>query len=117
MPDFDISKIRADSSDWELFEVTPTMRRYRLWLDENQYIIKTEYIEDEALIEQNKQLYNDSDGKRFGDGKVVARVPLNMLYSEQTELARRMKEGDPEHLKWWLNRDEARPYRTFKGRI
>lgn len=107
----------VDSGDWELFEVTPEYRRFRLWISDTQYIVRTEFLADDALIESNKQDFDDSQGKRWGNGQVAARIPLNVLFSTKSELAKRAKEGDREHLKWWLNSESARPYRTFKGRI
>ena len=103
--------------DWEVFEVTPHYRRSRLWISDDQYIMRTEFLADEELVEQNRQAFNDSHGKRFGDGKIVARVPLNMLYGSKTEIAKKLREGDSDHLRWWLNRDDAKPFRTFRGRL
>lgn len=113
--------LRPDPGDihgdaWEVYEVTPDYRRSRLWLDDTRTscIIRTEHLADEALAESNRQQFNDSHGKRFGDGKIVARVPLNKFYAE---LAAKIREGDKDHAKWWLNSDEARPFRTFRGRL
>lgn len=100
---------------WEVFETTPHYRRARLWLDGERYVVRTEYLAEDALLESNRRAYDDSAGKRWGDGQVVARIPLNRFF--QSELAEKVREGDREHLRWWLDRDEARPYRTFKGRI
>lgn len=113
---------RLDPSDihggnWEVFEVTPEYRRSRLWIDDESYIVRTEYLGEETLIAANQESFNDSQTKRFGDGKVVGRVPLNMLFGSETELSRKLKEGDRDHLKWWLNSEQARPFRTFRGRI
>ncbi len=105
----------AEDGDWQVFEVTPHYRRSRLWLDETRYIVRTEYIADAALLEANRQAFNTSEGKRWGDGQVAARIPLNVFFN--SDIARKIKDGDRDHLKWWLDRDEAKPYRTFKGRI
>lgn len=109
--------INDASGDWELYEVTPDYRRYRLWINEDSFIQRTEYLASDELLEANRQEYNDSDGKRWGDGKVVARIPLNVLFSPEHQIAEKLREGDTEHLKWWLNRSENRPFRTFKGTI
>ncbi len=98
-----------------MFEVTPFYRRSRLWLDDTRHIVRTEYLADEELLEANKEAFNASAGKRWGDGQVAARIPLNVFF--QSDIARKIREGDRDHLKWWLDRDEAKPYRTFKGRI
>ena len=100
--------------DWEVYEVTPHYRRSRLWIGEGSFIVRTEYLADEALAESNRQQFDDSQGKRFGDGRVIARVPLNKFFAE---LSGKIRQGDKDHAKWWLNSDEARPFRTFRGRI
>jgi hypothetical protein len=40
-----------------------------------------------------------------------------VLYSSQHQIMEKIKEGDRDHFRWWLNSEHARPYRTFKGRI
>ena len=102
--------------DWEVFEVTPEYRRSRLWLDDTKYIMRTEYLADEALQEQNRQAFDASLGKRFNDDYTnVASVPLNVLYDPKHQIAEKLREGDQDHLKWWLKRDEARPFKRFRG--
>lgn len=75
---------------------------------------KREYLADDLLQAVNSQQFNDSDGKRWGDGKVVARVPINKWLQD---FAPRLQEGDRDYSKWWLNREANRPFRTFKGRV
>jgi hypothetical protein len=100
-----------------VFEVTPEYRRSRLWIDDKSYIQRTEYLAEETLVESNRRAFDESQGKRFGDGRIVARIPLNVLFGSGSEIAARLKEGDRDHLKWFLNRDEARPWRRFRGRL
>jgi len=78
---------------------------------------RTQYLADDLLQKANTQEYNESDGKRWGDGKVVARVPLNVLFDPKNQLAEKIKEGDRDHMSWWLNSEQARPFRTFRGRM
>lgn len=108
----DPSRIDLSSAAWELFEQTPTMRRFRLEFEPGSFIIRTEYLADETLQEQNRQLFNDSQTQRFGDGRVVARIPLNKLYQD---FAGRWNDAD--FTRWYLNRDETRPFRTFRGKV
>jgi hypothetical protein len=112
----DPSRIPDDA--WELYEATPAYRRYRVFLDDNgSFAQKTEFLADDTLVAQNQQEFNDSIGRRFGDGKVVARIPLNVLYGSQNQIAQKMSEGDEDHLRWWLNSEAARPFRTWKATI
>lgn len=89
------------------------MRRYRLPFGEDgSFLIRTEYLADETLQEENRQRFNDSQTQRFGEGRVVARIPMNVLFKE---FAGRWTDHD--FTKWFLNRDENRPFRTFRGKV
>ena len=107
----------ADNLDWRLFDTTPHMRRWIADLGDGRSVIKTEYLGDEELVKENQELLNNSYGKRFGDGQVIGRVPLNVLYSSQHQIVEKLKEGDRDHMKWWLNSEHALPYRTFRGKV
>lgn len=106
-----------DNMQWELAESTPYFRRWISWIGPDSYVQKTEYLGDAELLEANRQDYDDSFGKKFGDNPRVASIPLNVLYSSQHQLMEKMQEGDKDHLKWWLNREENKQYRTFRGKI
>jgi hypothetical protein len=89
---------------------------YIHWVDRERGIFfrKTENLAEPALLENNKRLFDESQSQRFGDGRVVSRIPLNVFYRD---FAKRMKDGDTDFMKHWLNSDENRPYRTFRGRV
>ena len=78
---------------------------------------KTENLVEEQLLAQNRESLNDSYGKRFRDdpiGTKMASIPLNVFYRD---LAPRLKEGDADYVKWFLNNEQNRPYRTFRGKV
>lgn len=94
-------------------------RHYVYWVDKanGTGFRKTENIVEESLIAQNQESFNDSFGRRFRDdavGTKIASVPLNVFYRD---FASRLKEGDTDFTKWWLNHDNNRPFRTFRGRV
>lgn len=91
-------------------------RHYVHWIDKEKGLgfRKTENLVEEAILARNRELLNESQGQRFGDGRVVASVPLNVFYQK---LAPRLKEGDADYVKWFLNHDQNRPYRSFRGRV
>ena len=64
------------------------------------------------IVEENKALYNLSDGvPRFGDGKRVASIPM-VIYME---LQRQGITKDPVAFKRWLNDPDNRCFRTLPG--
>lgn len=78
---------------------------------------RTQVVAEDVLLEANRQSFNDSEGKRWGDGRMVARIPLNVLFDPTRDIAAKLREGDRDHLEHWLDSEDARPFRTFKGKI
>src|SRR5574343_42971 len=68
-------------------------RHYVYWVDKANGVgfRKTENIVDDDLLAANKQRFDDSQTERFGDGKIIASVPLNVFYRD---FAKRLQEGD-----------------------
>ena len=94
-------------------------RHYVYWVDKAKGVgfRKTENLVEESLLAQNRESFNDSFGKRFRDdavGTKIASVPLNVFYRD---FAKRLKDGDEDFTKWWLDNEQNRPYRTFRGRV
>lgn len=109
---------RIPDSAWEFEGMSSDgLRRYYVyWVDKEKGLgfRKTENIVEESLLAANKQRFDDSHSQRFGDGKVIASVPLNIFYRD---FASRLKEGDDDFTKWWLNHEANRPFRTFRGNV
>ena len=106
---------------------------YRRWLGKGTHpvtgvpieVIKTETLIDQAVQDLNAEERNARDARRWSDGAGsekggnvpmirVGRIPMNKLLAD---LAPKMRAGDKDHLKWWLNRDENQPFRTKSGRL
>jgi hypothetical protein len=68
----------------------------------------------EELVEQNKAAFNDSEGKRWGDGKVVASIDLPTYFNK---IVPAKQNGDDAYIKRWLNDPDNRAFRTFQGHI
>lgn len=115
------------SDQWEVFEVTPLYRRSRLWIDREKgsYVQRTEFFADEQLQALNAEERNARDGKRWSSGMGsekggnvpmvrIARTPLNKFFAD---LAPRIKQGDEDHMKWWLQQEQNQPFRTRSGRV
>ena len=95
-------------------------RHYVYWIDKAKGLgfRKTENVLEDQLLAENREMLNDSYGKRFRDdpiGTRMARIPMNKFF--EPRFVKGLKEGDTDFIKNWLNRDENRPYRTFRGRV
>ena len=116
-PDVQEALARLPESAWTVFDVGEDYVTTVAMLDVNGVMTKflrTQYVADEMLQRANAQEYADSEGKRWKDGRVVARVPINKVLAE---LGPHLRSGDRDHLDWWLNKPENLPFRTFKGRV
>lgn len=112
----DPSRIPDDQWEYDGSSGDGLRVHYIHWVDRERgvYFRKTENLAEPALLEENKRLLDESQTKRFGAGRVVARVPLNVFYRD---FASRLKDGDEDFMKWWLNNGQNRPYRTFRGKV
>lgn len=104
-------------SAWDLLTETPTHRVWIYHLDEHRSVTKTEYLFSEELLTGNQFLRNETDGQKWGDTPLVARIPLNVLFSSANQIMEKQREGDRDHLRWWLNRAENQIYRTKRGTV
>ena len=104
------------NGDWELFSDDP-MTGQRVWtMDLGTHIaVKREYLASDALFDANSADANNSIGKRWGDGQVGFRVPLNFYYENMVEAR---KQGDKKYLrqKFYNNSDYSK-FKTFRGNI
>lgn len=115
----DPSRIPDDLWEPDGFSSDGLRRYFIYWVDRENGVAfrKTENLVEAELIKQNQESLNDSHGKRFRDdpiGTKVASTPLNIFYRD---IAPRLKEGDDDFMKWWLNNQQNRPYRTFRGTL
>lgn len=115
---------------WQVVEVTPTYRRSvgrgthpatGLPIE----VMRTEFLADENIQALNAEERNSRDSKRWSSGTGsemggnvpmirVARTPLNKFLSD---IAPKMREGDEDHIRWWLNHENNAPFRTKSGRL
>lgn len=112
----DPARIPDDLWEFESVSSDGLRRHYVYWVDKANGVgfRKTENMVESELLEMNRQRLNDSATERFGDGKIIASIPLNVFYRD---FAKRLKDGDEDFTKWWLNNSDNRPYRTFRGRV
>lgn len=102
--------------DWKFFDDNPTLgiRRYRLDLGDGNVVMRTEYYVTDALFTLNNAKQIESLNTPYGDGAVVASIPLNVLWSE---LGDAVRAGDDPHINRWLNDPDHAKFRTRGGRL
>jgi hypothetical protein len=118
----DPARLNIRDDAWEFVEITEDFIRHRAVVERHDngdvsYVYRTTPRAIASLLEDNKRSFEDSQTKRFGDGQIVGRIPLNVLFDPKNQLAQKIREGDRDHMKWWLNSEDARPFRTFRGRV
>lgn len=105
---------------WRFVENTGTHIVQEADLGNGTRIQRRMLIGDQELQDINRHLFDTSG--RFSQreagaiGTPVANIPLSVLYGD-SEIAKKVREGDRDHLTWWLNGEAARPFRTQKGRL
>lgn len=114
---------------WTLVESTPEYRRYTGRGTHPKTgvpitVQKTEYLAEAKLLQWNEEQRNNTDGTRWTQGAgsdrnglglvKVASVPMNVFMSE---FASRLREGDHDFSRWWLNSEKAAPFRTRRGKV
>jgi hypothetical protein len=81
----------------------------------NQWIVWRQTTVPSLVAEANAVEANANDGRRWGEGRVAARIPLHILYGKQ--LGEAFKDGDDSYLKKFLNDPDNAWMRTFRGRL
>ena len=68
----------------------------------------------DLLFRENKFLFNESQGQRWGDGKVVSSIPMNIFEGALGEAA---AAKDNKYIRKFLNDPDNRKFRTFEGNL
>jgi len=125
-----LTEAECQNVNWRLVELTDTYRRS---VGQGTHpvsglpieVMRTEFLADEQLQDLNAEERASRDTKRWGiglggekGGNVpmirVGRIPLNKYFAE---LAAKSREGDKDHLKWWLNNEKNAMFRTKSGKL
>ena len=83
---------RNPPSGWVLVEDNESFSRYELDLGNGQIARRTEHKQTDAMLDQIHEAHMNWQGKRWGDGAVVGRVPLNLYYSSGLAEASRQRD-------------------------
>ncbi len=112
-----LGEMAGKPGDWTLFSSYPAASTYTFVADVGDALIQYKVqLDTEPLFDANREDETDSLGKRFGDGRVVARVPEHLLWAnEGGNLGEAFAEGDRKHVKKILNDSDFRKFRSFRG--
>lgn len=102
MDDFGINA--DDFADGEVVFSDPIqgIRVTKYNIDANSYALKTEYLHAEALLSQCADDRSLSAGTRWGDGKIIGRLPFNILTDENIGLMDAIRENDGQYVQKFL---------------
>lgn len=112
------SSFNPASKDWKLVDHDPvtSISTYQK-LEGDTLIVRQYYEAAPQLFEQNAKLRNETSGKRWGDGQIVASIPLPELFSDNTYVGRAFKQGDMQSVKKFLNDPDNIRYRLKEGNL
>ena len=106
--------MKITDGEWELFSHDQKLGR-TVWYcfdgQQNHYRIDQQ-VDD--VLKANAEERHDHQGARWGDGRRVASIPLNVYYDK---LAEAQLQGDDNYLNRWLNDPDNRAFRTFEGNL
>jgi hypothetical protein len=101
------------TGDWQVLYDHPDMLVETMDLGSHLAVRRT-FKHTAQLVDQNRAACTESNGKTFGDGKVVASIPLNFYFEHFGQAA---KEGDRKYIEKKLNDSDFRDFRTFRGKL
>lgn len=81
--------------------------------ENGKYTIETVSPDVAPTTDRNKALYNENAGKRWGDMKHVASIPLTVYW----DLVQKGVTRDQKDFSKWLNDPDNRHFRTFPGKV
>jgi hypothetical protein len=98
-----------DFADGEVISFDPNtgirVTKYRI--DDKSYALKTEYLYGKKLLDVNAEDRADAAGTRWGDGRIIGRIPINILQDEQIGLMDAIRQYDGDYLTKFLNDNPA----------
>ena len=96
--------------DWVLFSFDPTSGVER-WYNPKEDLFRSISHVD-GIVNANKEAQNNSAGNAWGDGQVVASIPLETYYET---LLPAIQQEDHKYVARWLNDGDNRAWRQKEG--
>ena len=109
-----MTKRTADG--WEIWDYHPESGKLVSVLDlgNGTMVQRTQYLDMSGFFEENKRAYNESVGKKWGAGQVVASIPDHIYYRE---IMPAKLQDDKAYIRRWINDSDHRAFRRFHGNI
>lgn len=98
--------------DWVLFSMD-TSTGIETWYNPKEDLIR-KITHADRIVNNNKIARQNNAGTRWGDGKIVASVPLDVLHSK---LQGAIEQGDQKYLKRFLNDSDNAAWKRREGTI
>lgn len=100
---------------WLMMEHIPAIGITR-WIrkdPDGNYLIRTD-TDTSALLANNASERSMMAGQRWGEGRKVASIPMNMWTKDIAEAS---TQGDEKYVARWLNDSDRLKLRTFEGNV
>lgn len=104
-------------SGWRFFDFDPVTGRredFHFDPDTGKCTIRTTWDHMDELRSLNREAEIASQGERFGDMRMVARVPAHLATQE---LMAAIQQKDERYVRRWLNDADHQHFRTFRGKV
>jgi hypothetical protein len=113
---FDLGINADDYADGEVVYHDPItgMRVTKYRIDDNTYALKREFPLTQQFLDACADDRAASSGTRWGDGKIVGRIPMHLLHDENLGLGDALRAGDTSYLGRFL---EENPKLKTRDRI
>lgn len=100
--------------DWELYnyDMVTGKSTWRLF-DGQATHFRTDYPVDN-IIKSNEQAKSEMRGQKWGGGKRIASIPLNVYFDKLHEA---QLQDDDKYVSKWLNDSDNAKFRTFEGTV
>ena len=98
-----------DYADGEVIYHDPVsgVKHTKYRIDDQTYAIKKEYPATQQLLDANADDRSHSFGTRWGDGRIIARLPPHLLHDEQNGLRAAIVNHDEKYITKYLNENSA----------
>ena len=115
------SKLAEKPGTWHVVSATPETGTYALCCDmgDGNMALANIVLDVSPVLDMNAEMLNNAQGKRFGTGQIVARIPMSLRFAKNAlgGLGEALDAQDFKHARNILNDSDYRALRSFPGRL